>query len=307
MSVVFDSDISTAHGKIHLDAVHNPKLPVTHILIKFRTSENNLMDEILRKFLNEKFIGVSVNANNAADYMLAMNNCIYVILPESKVFSFIATLYKYILTTQIKSFTIKNCIIKNQSYRKLHEDVKKGFDIVMTGKCKSTITKITGKASGFMKFIDNLNSTLAKGYPDIEIKKAPEPYYKSFDIAPTGDMGKLYFSIFFANFDFTIKGNKLIAGEEVYSAMRNHVKEYGDLVRSNVKSFLTQAGAKRTKPAANDDGGVKMKEANGRALLITNQNIKILSYLHGLTFKPLTLAEWTVDPAVVAEVKKMIK
>lgn len=304
MSLKFAGNVTVKGGAIKVSASHNAKTLNTQMLIKFKTSEENLLDEVLRMYKSEKLMALSSNPNNKITAMVCNNNCVFVILPEAKALNVIAQTYKYIQTAKLNPASIKACIVKNQSYKKMHSDIAKGFEVIITGKCKRLVGHFVDRDKAIEKLSADIDAVVPKDLPDITITKKPEPYYIEYTITGSA-LVKLYFAIFFAGHDFVFKGNKLITDEHTHGEMVLNLKEYGGKIGGVVKSWLQQMGAKKTKPSANDDGGKKMKEANDIALENLNVMNRITCELHGLTYTPFTMGSWELDKAAVADVKKI--
>lgn len=305
MAVRITSKVSIGKGDINFTTSHVAKVASTQLFIKFKTTESQLLDELLHKFKNEKFMDVGTNPNNKVDAMTVNNNCVFAVLPEAKIMSFIQVLHKYLLVGKISSISVKNCLNKSQSYKRLHDDIKSGYDCIVTGKCKNFTLKLHNNHPSIKAFGSKIAAIESKDMPDIVIKKASEPYYKSFDCHGS-DMAKLYFAIFCSQFEFIFKGTKIITDDHTYESMKWHIKEYGGVAQGFIKSFLNQCGKKLTKPAANDTGGSKMKEKNEIALYNLNVMIRIICEMFGLGVKTLTMASWELDKTALAEMKKII-
>lgn len=305
MSVKFNGSVSTRRGSIKISTQHKPKVTSTEVFIKFSTSESNLLDELLKMYRAEKLITIGANNNNRIDYMKCNNNCIYAVMPEATVLTFIANTYKYLMNASIKSVSIRNCIMKTQSYKKLHDDIAKGFEVIVTGKCKLLTTKFVDRSPHVEKLSKTINSIEIKKIDDIVVKKAPEPYFKEFSISG-GNLAKLYFAIFCKDFNFSFKGNKIITDDHTLEEMKFFIKEHTSLAQGLIKAWLTQAGRKKTKPAGNDSGGAKMRQSNGIALDCINTMSKIVCELFGISVINFTQATWELDKDALAEMKKML-
>ena len=305
MAFRITSNVSIGKGTIKFETSHVAKVTSTQLFIEFDTTEDMLLNELLHKFKSEKFIDIGTNPNNKADAMTVNNNCLFVVLPEAKIMSFLQVVHKYLLTASISAVTIRNCITKNQSYKKLHSDISSGYNCIVTGKCKNFTLKLHNKHPSIKSFGDKMAAIPAKAIEDIKITKAPEPYYKSYDCSGS-DMAKLYFAIFCSQYEFVFKGSKIITDEHTHDQLKWHMKEYGGVAQGFIKAFLGQCGKKLTKPAANDTGGKKMKEKNEVALYNLNVMLKIICKMYGLPVKELSMATWAINKDAVADMKKLL-
>lgn len=274
-------------GSFTVKACHNSKIQSTQLLISFNTTEHELLNELLKKFKAEKFTSIGTNLNNKVDQMVCKNSCIFVVLPEAKVLAFIYVLYQYLLTKNISSFSVKNCITKSQSYTKLHKDISK-FAVYITGKCKNTCAKLgEGSAKAVVALKSNLKAAKVKDYPDIK-PGSTESYFKEFE-ASGSDLEKLYFVIFCQQFDFYFNKNKIVASEQTKKEMEFYIKENGGMIRSVVVSFIRQCGNLAT------DDAVKR----------VNAIVEIISILHGIN--KVSIKSGDIDPEAVKAVKSLMK
>ena len=108
------TNISIGGGSIRISSSHVPKLTSTRLFIKFESSEDQLLNELLRKFKNEKFMDIGSNPNNKVDAMSVNNGCIFVVLPEARIMSFIQVIHKYMLVERISALTAKTCLTKSR-------------------------------------------------------------------------------------------------------------------------------------------------------------------------------------------------
>ena len=303
LSFIYEERVDIKKGKIGLTITHNQKSPSTHVFLKFKTSENCLLDTLLREFVVEKFRAIGANPNNRADYMISNNNCIYLILPESNVLSSTLLIYKYLLTTKVPA-SVKKVFDRDQSYTKLHRDIEKGFEMIVTGKCKNLANKFSVHHNTIDNFIKKLNLVESKDFPDAKVTTAP--YNGTFPIAGS-DLAKLYMTILLSDMDFVFKGNSVVTCEDVYQEMKNKIREHQTSIKSIIKNFLDQMGKKKVTPAANDPDKSKMKVDNDCMLHNLNVMVRIVSELHNLPFKPLTMTTWTLNVDAIKEVKRMLK
>ena len=299
----YSGDINFGIGKLHIKTSHNSKVQTAQVFIQFNTTEHELINELLRKYESEKFVAIGSNPNNKLEYYKANNDCCFAVMPESKVFNFIATIYKYLLTTTLSAASIKNCLTKKASYNKLHADVSKGFEVIVTGKCKALTNKLASKLPVIDALAKNMSSIKPKAVADIDAHA--EAWMKPHDIAGS-KLAKLYLVIFAQRFNFVINGNKLYCDDGTWSELAFFMKEHAPVAGGVIKSYLKQAGAKKSKASANDTSGSKMKASNDIALKNLNTIIEITCKLYGLPVETLTLASWDLDKAALAEMKKLI-
>lgn len=306
LAIKYQGSLNISNGKIEILASHRKKVLTTHLYVKFKTTEKQLLDEILRGFVAEKYQHVGTNPNNKIDFAISKNNSIYMVLPETSVLTTIATLYKYIQRSKLKAMTISTKITKNQSYKKLHADIAKGFEVTITGKCRLLISKFELKLPVIDKFIASINAIEPVEMFDITAKPSTESIYSTFPVEGN-DLAKLYMAIFQSEMDFTFKGNSIVASKETYAAMKRKVSEFNKSIQGNITTFLNQMGKKKLKPSANDPNGQKMKATNEESLQNLNVMIKIISDLHNIPYKPLTMSSWVLDKDALKQMKSMLK
>ena len=273
-----------------MKALHNPKIQSTQLLMVFNTSETELLNELLKKLKTEKFISVGTNLNNKVDQMTCKNSCLFVVLPEAKLLSFMTVVYVYLMNTKLSGFSVKNCITKKQSYTKLHNDIK-NFSVYISGKCKNTCAKFAesgNKAIALTK--TKLETAKSKEIPDIEVSGTVAPYYKEFNVVGGSDLAKLYFVIFCQQFDFYFDKNKLVTSDNVREEMDFYLKENPSSYRSVIVTFLKQCGA----PISDD------------IIKRLNIIIEMISILHGIKYIPFKSGDDIVNPVALREIKNFV-
>ena len=306
------SSLNFKTGKIDIETSHNPKITTgSQLFIRFHTSEELLINELLKKFKAAKLFDVGANANNKIISMICNNSCIYTTVPEAKVFNIILQVYKYLLTMKISPAVIKTSICSKQSYNKLHSDIMKGFEVIITGKCKSLTDKLNSKDQDkrkqILKFIELMNAIEDKSIEDITPSKSAENCYKKYPI--TGSQtAKLYFAIMCVDFNFKFEGENLVTDECTYLSMVEFIKNYGDIARERIKTFISQTGSKATVPPANNkDAHDKVVARNNLNLYNLNIIIGIVSHLFNIPFKKLTMESWELDKDALTQMKGFIK
>ena len=300
-----NTNLPITNGNIHLEVSHNKKAKNAQILMTFKTSQVDLLDELLIRFKTEKVFEIGTNANNAIVNCWTSNQSIYLVVPESNILKVIALVYSYILASKISSVAAKDCITKDQSYDKLHDDIQKGFEVTITGKCGQILKKFEKKDKSISAFVACINAAKVRKFPDAKASAHSEEWLKPHAITGS-ETAKLYMCLFLGRFEFVMKGNNLVTDDCTYENMKHFIAEHGDVAAAHIKAYLSQCGSKRSKPAANDPNGVKMKEANAVALKNLNIILNMICKLHGLTFKPLTLESWDIDRKAVTEMKKLL-
>lgn len=307
------STLNFKTGKIEIETSHNSKITSgSQVFIQFKSTEDLLLNELLKKFKAAKLFDIGANANNKIISMVCNNGCVYTTVPEAKVFNIILQVYKYLLTMKISSSIIHSSISASQSYKKLHEDVMKGFNIIITGKCKSLTEKLNSKDSDkrkqLVKFIELLNEIKPKDIDDIKPSKYASECCKKYSISGS-NTAKLYFAIMCVDFNFKFDGNNLITDECTYKNMAEFIKNYGEISRERIKTFITQTGSKASIPPANSNKDVKEKIEARNNLNLYNLNIiiNIISNLFNIPFKKLTIETWELDKSALAEMKKFVK
>ena len=190
--------------------------------------------------------------------------------------------------------------------RLMQDDIQKGFEAVITGKCMQVVRKLASKDKSITAFITAINGAKIRKFPDAKASKHDEPWFKphAIDISNTA---KLYMCLFLGRFEFVMNGNNIMTDDMTFASMQHYLAEHGDVAQAHIKAYLGQCGAKRSKPAANDPKGEKMKAANEEALKNLNLVLSMICKLHALPFNPLTQASWELDKPAVAELKKALK
>lgn len=290
-------------GPINARLIPNTKSQFTQVLVKFTTTEVELCRELLHSFIDAKTLDIGLNAKTKIVDAHANGTGIVATVLEAKAFAFVTMLYKHMLTTSINATSAK-CLTKNQSYKKLHGDIKKGFKVIITGKCKVLVRKsVTPELKA--RIDKALKAITPKDINDIVVKK-PFDGLKTYSFGGS-DLAKLYFCIMCAQFEFSVSGNKLTTCESTYAEMKRFLRERGGMIGANVKAFLTQAGAKATKPSANDTDGSKMREKNDMALKALNAMTEVICDMYGITFKPFTMASWEFNADAAKDVKSILE
>lgn len=302
-TVRYEGTIDYTGGKIHIKTTHSKKVQTSQVLIQFNTSENELLDELLMKYESEKFVAIGANPNNKIEYYKANNGCAFAVMPEGKVLNFVATMYKYMMTSALSASSAKS-LSKNASYNKLHSDIAKGFNVLVTGKCKALTLKLSTNAPIVAKLSSNLSAIKPRSIADA--KAVCENPIKAHDISGS-KTAKLYLVIFCQKFNFKINGNKLLCDDHTWSELVSFMKDYAPVAGGVITSYLKQAGSKKTKPSSNDMGGAKMNESNSEALAALNAIIEVTCILYGLPIETLTMESWQADKTALAEMKKMLK
>ena len=73
-------------GNIKFKAIHNKKFQSTLLFIDFNTSQKDLLNLLLQKYVSEKRLFAGVNMNNGIYSAITGETSIFLIVPENSVF-----------------------------------------------------------------------------------------------------------------------------------------------------------------------------------------------------------------------------
>ena len=147
-------DIPISGGKVSIKFYLNKKYSISQFVINWNTSEEALLRCILCKFVDEKVIIKGINSRNGIINAFVGKSGIMIMAPEQKFFPIINQLYNALYSSKVKCAG---------DYKKLVSDVKKGCEILITGKIK-TLTKhlSTGNSSKIQAFQKTINGLKPK-------------------------------------------------------------------------------------------------------------------------------------------------
>lgn len=304
---MIEENLSNVHFKIH----GAKKALLASVVITIETTEKNLLQELLHQFVVEKSIDIGMNPNNKATNMIAKETSLFVRLPDPKVLNFVLLLFRYLMTMEISGNAKKYCIMKKSSYTKLHDDIKKGMNVIVTGKCFGLINKISSKhkqIENFKKAIE-LAGKAAKKSDDIPANGQPD-YYKSRKVT-LSPMAMLYVAILGQKYDFYFSKDEIVCSDGVWEELCFFFTEMpSKIFNGKVKSWMQQYGRPKTVAAANDKGGEKMKKFNADLLESVNMEVELISKLFGIkpqALKSLAGADKAITNEIVSKMKKEFK
>ena len=298
-------------GSVHFKVHPSKKALLASVVISFETTEKNLLQEVLDQFVAEKSFEIGMNPNNKATNMIAKETSLFVRLPDPKVLNFIILLFRYIMTAEVNKTCTKYCIMKKSSYSKLHDDVQKGFDVIVTGKCMGLAGKISSKHNqieNFKKAITAAAKT-AKKIDDVPANGEPD-YFKTRKIS-LSPMAKLYLCILGQTHNFYFNKDELTCDDATWMNMCFYFSAYpAKIFNGKMKTWLQQYGRPKTSPAANDTNGEKMKKFNDDLLASINMEVEAISTLFGIKpieLKSLASVDKKATAEIVTEMKKELK
>ena len=266
-------------GEIKINYVFNKKSSAIYLALLYNTKEDNLLYYLLEKFISEKVLVNGLNINNHIMNAYATSKGIFLIVPDSKVFSIIQQIQRYLLSSELNSQQAK--LIGDGSYKKLHNDIK-SFTVYITGKCRLTEKSISSSDKKIDNFIKNIESISPKNIDDFSLNGKYENEIINVDkLTP---YSKLMFCICYDKIPYVFNGNKIVM---LNSSSLDNLKEkalFKNVFQGKIKSFQTQFGNIGT-PSANDKDGKKHKEKCNLILSSVNIMCEMISALHGFSFK----------------------
>lgn len=304
--------VPTSGGKISLEFTPNKKQQYAQVLVQFKSSESEIVNALLEGFIHEKCIVVGTSTTlKIANAITRGLQSIYFTVPDTKVLDAISSLYGYMLKTKLRAGQVKYSISKSASYKKLHSDLK-SFDVIVTGKCISTMRKFedkNDKIARFEKIVKSLPVNEKIEDKPIEVKKSSHVHMKEIldETTSLTPYQRFLFAILMmdCNFHFTDKG-ELCIDEGAKECFAEYISMYGHLINSRVKSFLQQGGSIGTKPSANDTNGLKLKERNANVIAIAKTNLNIINHLFGTNVKLGEITTSSFESLKPADTKPII-
>ena len=240
-----------------------------------------------------------------------MNNAIYggisgetsiaLFVPENKITNNIALLIAYLNKTHLTSQQAK--LINSGDYKKLSSDIK-GFNVTVTGKCKTFIAALKSNATKIQNLVAQLNAIEPKDRESFTSSNlADSDYGAEIRFDGSSAMARLYASILLEDIPAKIGTSNITFLCENGPARLAEKLRFKDVLQGKVKSFLTQTGSVGT-PAANDTGGVKYQAKVSYILACENALASIYSKLRGFncSFSDAESLK-RVDSAALAKVK----
>lgn len=294
------SSVKIDGGNIKFKATHNKKFQSTLLFIDFETSQKNLLNLLLQKYVSEKRLFAGVNMNNGIYSAITGETSIFLIVPENKITQNISLLYTYLTKTHLTSQQAKLC--GSGDYKKLSSDIK-NFDVIITGKCKNFINALKNKAPKIEHMVSQINAITPKERENISVDKVDSDIGKTISLSGFSDEAMLYMSICLEDVPCKISKDKITLLSKNGLEKINEKMMMKDVFQGKVKSFLTQTGAVGS-PSSNDTGGKKFKEKSEMILSCENVLANIFSKLRGFNFSFSDVSQLKkVDSEAMAKVK----
>lgn len=283
---------------LHINATFNNKAKVANMLIKFNTSESELVNVLLAKYRLEKLSTIGQNINNQILSVILGDKCIVITCPDEKVSHNIVLLLSYLSKTSVKNV--------NGSFDKMFDG---DIEINVGGKCKKFMQILNNveQPDVFENVIDSIElkgNVEGTGNIDTVVKK-------SVVFNTTTDIFKMYLSIVLQDIACTFEQS----GDELKVSFLSDtdVSKYEELVRckervilqTRIRSFLTQSGTIGT-PAANDKGQVHFKRKVQNILASENALAKIYANLRGFDFTFNNEDELIIDNSVITLIMRAL-
>lgn len=287
-------------GNIKFKATHNKKFQSTLLFIDFNTSQKDLLNLLLQKYVSEKRLFAGVNMNNGIYSAITGETSIFLIVPENKITQNISLLYTYLSKTHLTSQQAKLC--GSGDYKKLSSDIKE-FDVIITGKCKNFINALKNKAPKIEHMVSQIDATTPKERESISVDRVESDVGKVIPLSDFSNEAMLYMSICLEDVPCKIGRDKITLLSKNGLEKVNEKMMMKDVFQGKVKSFLTQTGAVGS-PSANDAGGKKFKEKSDMILECENVLAEIFSKLRGFSFSFSNVSQLKkVDSEAMAKVK----
>ena len=273
--------LSIKGGSVSIKAQHNKKFQCAVLFVEFETSQKDLLCLLLQKYVEEKRLSTGLNMNNAIYQAIPGETSIALFVPENKLTNNIALLISYLNKTHLTSQQQK--LIKSGDYGKLASDIK-GFDVIITGKCKTFIAALKSNANKINNLVAQLNAIEPKKRDNFTTSNVADTSFgETVKFEGSNADAKLYASILLEDIPAKISGSGITLLCENGAARLADKLRFKDVLQGKVKSFLTQTGAVGT-PAANDTGGAKHKAKAAYILACENTLAEIYSKLRGFSY-----------------------
>ena len=257
------------------------------MLIKFNTSEGELVNALLAKYKCEKLSTIGQNINNQMLSIILGDKCIVITCPDEKISHNIVLLLSYLAKTSVNNV--------NGSFDKLFDG---DIDITVGGKCKKFIQMLnsTDKREVFENVIDSIE---LKGTVN-GTAVASSSYDNTITINTSDSTVKMYLSIVLQDIVCTFEQTGDTLSVSFLSEVDAH--KYAELIRfkervvlqTRVRSFLTQSGTIGV-PAANDHEQTQFNRKLQNILASENALAKIYSNLRGFDFAFSDVSELTTN------------
>ena len=283
--------VASDKGKISFKLLENKKQQYAQVLIKFSSSENELLNALLDRFIREKSLSIGTPVSTKIANLTTRGlSSIYYTVPDSKLLNSIAIIYAYLLKSKLKAVEIKSLIHKKASYKKLHQDLR-SFNVLITGKCTATARKFANKDKAIDRFENIIKATPVNSKledKDIEIGKSLPPPTELV-IEETQNLSpfqRLLLVILMGDNYFHINPSGKIVicpGEREWFELQ--LKMYKDILNAKFKAFIQQGGSLGSKPSKNDSNGEKLKLRNSNVINVARFNVEILNLLFGVDMK----------------------
>lgn len=283
--------VPTDKGKISVKLLENKKQQYAQVLIQFTSSESELLNALLERFIREKSltVGTSVSTKMANLTTRGLSS-IYYTVPDSKLLSSITVIYAFMMKSKIKASEVKTLLHKKASYKKLHSDLR-SFSVFITGKCIATARKFASKDKAIMRFENVIKATPVNvkiEAKDIMMGKTLPPPCEEVveETQHLTPFQRLLLAVLMSDnyFHFNSSGKIVLCpNEKEWFAMQ--LKLYKDILNAKYKAFIQQGGSLGSKPSKNDSNGEKLKLRNSNAVAVARFNVEMMNHLFGVDMK----------------------
>ena len=275
-----DTTIKYNHGSVDLVCQFNKRLIACFVYMKFKTSEQSLLYNLLTKYIHEKVIGFGCNVVNEIYSAKATTQGILISCSEKKVIPNIINIFSYIMKTKLTSKETNNVCCSQCDYDKLHKDVV-SFSVYITGKTRNLLKTFANKSDKKIdKIIQSLNNIEPKQFDSCKVKSFEQPTHLDYSASAKEKMDLV---LVMEDTPFVFNNNKIIAIDK-HTLCQMFTKFRYDYMLGKIKNFFNSCGSAGT-PAANDDGQTKYKSKCEYLLECLNILCFMVSDLHGFSYK----------------------
>ena len=275
-----ETSIKYSHGDVKITCQFNKRLVGCFMYMKFNTSEQSLLYNLLTKYIHEKVINFGCNLVNEIYSAKATTYGILISCSEKKITSNIINIFAYLMKTKLSSKEVKNVCCKQCDYNKLHKDIT-SFSVFITGKTRNLIKNLENKSDKKIdKVIQGLDNIEPKDFGSCENKQFDEVVKLDYKSSPKE---KMDLTLLVEDTPFVFSGDKLVAIDN-HTLCELSTKFNYDYMLGKIKNFFNCCGSVGS-PAANDEGQVKFKAKCEYLLECLNMFTFIVSDLHGFSYK----------------------
>ncbi len=282
--------ITFKNGSCNIESVHNQKTMLTTIYMKFKTSQKELLNAVLQKYIHEKVLGATgVNAINDISSAYATTNGIVIVCTERKIVSNIPIIFGYIMKTSLSAEESK--YVENGDYTKMHKECM-DFNVYICGKCKNFNRALENSGD---KKLERLSESFGKLLmkDDIRPVETQPNHYKQYGTSISISLaGRSLFDLccVMRDIPFVIDGGKLIVLSLDATDRMKNTMSHSSCFNNQLKSWLLQAGSIGS-PSSNDDGGKKYKLKCDTILKSMSMMSFICADIHGVKYRFSSLDE----------------